>query len=137
MLAISLNEFPCMNPVWQVDTIHTLVQCVFNKHACLFQIRITEALYARKDIIACSPTGLRKTLTFFILIPMKKVDGKERTSIIVTPLNPLDRQVKADMKNSELTTIAVSRLSTGRSTPSGPGQPWFLTKFFKYIYIDQ
>ena len=49
-----------------------------------------------------------KTLTFFILILMKKADGEERTSIIVTPLNLLGRQMEADMKNSEVTTIAVS-----------------------------
>ena len=103
-----MTESPRTNPVWQVDAIHALVQCVFNKHTCLFQIRIAQALYAGKDIIACSPTGSGKTLTFFIPILMKKADGKERTSIIVTPLNLLGRQMEADMKNSEITTIAVS-----------------------------
>ena len=103
-----MTESSHMNPVWQVNAICALVQHVFNKCACLFQIRITQALYAGKDIITCSPTRSGKTIAFFILILMKKADGKERTSIIVTPLNLLGRQMEADMKNSEITTIAVS-----------------------------
>jgi hypothetical protein len=39
---------------------------------------------------------------------MKKVDGEERTSIIVTPLNLLGKQMEDDMKASEITTVAVS-----------------------------
>jgi hypothetical protein len=39
---------------------------------------------------------------------MKKADGEERTSIIVTPLNLLGKQMEDDMKASEITTVAVS-----------------------------
>jgi superfamily II DNA helicase RecQ len=98
-----------LRPVWEVNDIRALVQHAFNKRACLFQIKIAQALYAGKDTIACSLTGSGKTLTFFIPLLMKKADGEERTSIIVTPLNLLGKQMEDDMKASEITTVAVSR----------------------------
>ena len=40
---------------------------------------------------------------------MKKADGEERTSIVVTSLNLLGKPMEDDTRKSEITTIALSR----------------------------
>jgi ATP-dependent helicase YprA (DUF1998 family) len=48
--------------------VRDLVQNRFSKRPCHFQIKVAQALYAGKDVVACAPTGAGKRLTFWIPI---------------------------------------------------------------------
>ena len=67
-----LNPIPHSKPrKWSVTKIRNLVQAKFNKQACWFQIKVaTVALYAGKDVVACTATGAGKTLSFWIPLLM-------------------------------------------------------------------
>ena len=34
-----------------------MCEILFNKRPCYFQIKVAQALYAGKDVVACAPTG--------------------------------------------------------------------------------
>ena len=70
-----------------------LVQNRFRKRPCYFQIKVAQALYAEKDVVACAPIGAGKTLTFWIPILMALEEGKDKMSIVVTPLNLLGVEI--------------------------------------------
>ena len=74
---------------WSTQDVRDLVQKRFNKRPCYFQIKVAQALYAGKDVVACAPTGAGKTLTvtFWIPILMALEEGEDKMSIFVTPLN--------------------------------------------------
>ena len=65
-------------------------------------------MYAGKDVVACAPTGAGKTLTFWIPILMAPEDGKDKMSIVVTPLNLLRKQNKEALDKAGIKGIAVS-----------------------------
>jgi len=47
---------------WSITSIRELVQDKFGKRPCYFQIQVAQSLYARKDVVACAPTTIQKTL---------------------------------------------------------------------------
>jgi hypothetical protein len=63
---------------WTVKEIHNLVTAKLGKCPCWFQIKITLALHAKKDVVAVAATGARKTLLFWIVLLMTLEDGKDR-----------------------------------------------------------
>src|ERR1700678_2586420 len=69
---------------WSTQDVQDLVQKRFNKRPCYFQIKVAQALYAEKDVVACAPTGAGKTLTFWIPILMALEEGEDKMSIVVT-----------------------------------------------------
>ena len=83
-----------------------LVQNRFRKRPCYFQIKVAQALYAGKDVVACAPTGAGKTLTFWIPILMAPEDGKDKMSIVMTPLNLLRKQNKEALDKAGIKGIA-------------------------------
>ena len=94
---------------WLTQDVRDFVQNRFKKRPCYFQIKVAQALYAGKDVIACAPTGAGKTLTFWIPILMALEDGEDKMSIVVTPLNLLGKQNKEALDAAGINGIAVSR----------------------------
>ncbi|KAF8155084.1 hypothetical protein BJ912DRAFT_1013672, partial [Pholiota molesta] len=72
--------------------IRDLTQAKFGKRACWYQVKTALALYEGKHVIGCAPTGAGKTLSFWIPLLMALEDGKDKMSIVVTPLNLLGKQ---------------------------------------------
>ena len=54
----------------------------FSKRACWYQVRTALALYEKKDVIGCAPTGAGKTLSFWIPLLMALEDGEDKMSIV-------------------------------------------------------
>jgi ATP-dependent helicase YprA (DUF1998 family) len=92
-----------------MQDVRNLVQDRFRKRPCYFQIKVAQALYAGKDVVACAPTGAGKTLTFWIPILMALEEGKDKMSIVVTPLNLLGKQNKEALDEAGIKGVAVSR----------------------------
>jgi superfamily II DNA/RNA helicase len=61
---------------WTIKNVQDLVQDKFGKRPCYFPIKVAQALYAGKDVVACAPTGAGKTLTFWIPMLMALKEGK-------------------------------------------------------------
>ncbi|KAF9003897.1 P-loop containing nucleoside triphosphate hydrolase protein [Cyathus striatus] len=87
-----MEDNPRSTRKWTIPEIRRLVQSKFNKRACWMQLKIAMALYAGKDVIGCAATGSGKTLSFWIPLLMALVDGLDKMSIVVTPLNLLGKQ---------------------------------------------
>ncbi|KAF9514549.1 hypothetical protein BS47DRAFT_1294951 [Hydnum rufescens UP504] len=60
---------------------------------CLFQLRATDAQLNRRDLVVTSPTGSGKTLIFWLPL----LFNNNGTIIIITPLNILGAQQRADL----------------------------------------
>lgn len=56
------------------------------------QVKIALALYAGKDVIRCAATGSGKTLSFWIPLLMALEDRMDKMTMVVTPLNLLNKQ---------------------------------------------
>jgi len=102
-------EMASTKRTWSTKDVRDLVQNMFGKRPCYFQIKVAQALYAGKDVVACAPTGAGKTLTFWIPILMALEEGKDKMSIVVTPLNLLGKQNKEALDKAGIKAIAVSR----------------------------
>jgi superfamily II DNA/RNA helicase len=80
-LHLPLNEMlPCqLHDIshWTDEKIHELVQGKFSIQACYFQLQVTRAIYEGKDVIACAPTGTRKTLSFWIPTLIANTDKRK------------------------------------------------------------
>ena len=94
---------------WSIKNIRDLVQDKLEKRPCYFQIKVAQAVYAGKDVVACAPTGAGKTLTFWIPILMALEEGKDKMSMVVTPLNLLGKQNKEALDKAGIKGIAISR----------------------------
>ena len=94
---------------WSDQRIRDLVQFKLKKRPCYFQIKVAQALYTGRDVVACAPTGAGKTLTFWIPILMALKEGKDVMSIVVTPLNLLGKQNKEALDKAGIKGIAISR----------------------------
>jgi ATP-dependent helicase YprA (DUF1998 family) len=103
---------------WSIKDIRDLVQSKFGKRACWFQVKVAQALYAGKDVVACASTGAGKTLSFWIplLIMMALEEGQEKMSIVVTPLNLLGQQNKTSLDMAGLPAIAVNKDNANAQT---------------------
>ena len=101
---------------WSTQDVRDLVQNRFGKRPCYFQIKVAQALYAGKDVVACAPTGAGKTLTFWIPILMALEDGEDKMSIVVTPLNLLGKQNKEALDNAGIYGIAISHRNASPQT---------------------
>ncbi|KAF9489805.1 hypothetical protein BDN71DRAFT_1401089, partial [Pleurotus eryngii] len=65
----------------------------FNKQPCMFQIQVATSVYCQqKDVVACAPTGARKTLSFWMPLIMVQADGLKVVMIVVMQLNLLGKQ---------------------------------------------
>jgi superfamily II DNA helicase RecQ len=95
--------------IWSTQDVRDLVQNKFRKRACYFQIKVAQALYTGKDVVACAPTGAGKTLTFWIPILMALEEGKSKMSIVVTPLNLPGKQNKEALDKAGINGVAISR----------------------------
>src|ERR1700694_5870476 len=91
--------------IWSIEAVRDLVQHRFGKKPCYFQIKVAQALYAGKDVVACATTGAGKTLTFWIPILMALEEGKNKMSIVVTPLNLLGEQNKTTLDEAGIKGI--------------------------------
>ena len=101
---------------WLIKDIRDLVQSKFGKRACWFQVKVAQALYAAKDVVACAPTGAGKTLSFWIPLLMALEEGQEKMSIVVTPLNLLGQQNKTSLDKAGLPAIAVNKDNANAQT---------------------
>ena len=82
--------------VWTTEEIRDTTFKRFNKRPCLFQIQVAKTIYcARKDVVACAPTGSGKTLSFWMPLVMAQADGLRLTMIVVTPLNLLAQRLRS------------------------------------------
>ena len=113
-----LNPIPNSKPwEWSVKEIWDLVQAKFNKQACWFQVKVAMALYAGKDVVACAPTGARKTLSFWIPLLMAIEDGHvDKMMVVVTLLNLLGKQNVNSLANVGISAIAIDRTNAGVNT---------------------
>ena len=93
---------------WAIQEIQDLVQHLFNKRPCWFQIKVALALHAGKDVVACASTGAGKTLSFWIPLLMTLEEGKDKITFVVTPLNLLGKQNVDKLTKVGLSAIAVS-----------------------------
>jgi superfamily II DNA helicase RecQ len=93
---------------WTIAEIRSVVEVRFNKRPCWLQIKIALALYAGNDVVACAATGAGKTLSFWIPLLMALEDGRDKMSIVVTPLNLLGKQNVKELEKAGLAAIAVS-----------------------------
>ncbi|KAF9496577.1 hypothetical protein BDN71DRAFT_1389254, partial [Pleurotus eryngii] len=76
---------------------------------CLFQIQVAMAIYCDwKDVVACTPTGSGKTLSFWIPLIMVQADGLKKLMIVVTPLNLLGQQNVDDLALVHIQAIAIN-----------------------------
>ena len=88
-----------------VEDIRKETQRRLGRYPCLWQARATqEILRGEKDVICVSPTGSGKTLTFWMPLLFRE-DGIQ---IVVTPLNILGTQNKAELASYGISAIAVS-----------------------------
>ena len=103
---------------WTVKEIRDLVMAKLGKRPCWLQIKITLALYAKKDVVAVAATGAGKTLSFWIALLMALEEGQDKMIFVVTPLNLLGKQnVEAlDSDRAELSAIAVSSENANPAT---------------------
>ena len=70
----------------------------------------------KKDVVGCAPTGAGKTLSFWIPLLMALEDGKDKMSIVVTPLNLLGKQNEKVLHDAGLPAIAVSKENATNKT---------------------
>ncbi|EMD35389.1 hypothetical protein CERSUDRAFT_21069, partial [Gelatoporia subvermispora B] len=76
-----------------IQRIRSLVQQKFGQHPCLFQIKIAQSLYEkRNDVVAIAATGAGKTLSFWMPLLMALEDNQDKMIFVVTPLNILGKQ---------------------------------------------
>ncbi|KAF8220596.1 hypothetical protein L208DRAFT_1071779, partial [Tricholoma matsutake] len=94
---------------WTIKEICDLVERKLRKRPCWFQIKIALAIYEKKDIIRTAATSSGKTLSFWIALLMVLEDGKDKTEVIVTPLNILGKQTIQDLGATDVNAIAVSK----------------------------
>lgn len=93
---------------WPIERIRQLVLAKFKKRACLFQIRIAQALREKKkDVVAIAATGSGKTLSFWIPLLMALEDGEDKMIIVVTPLNILGKQNVTLLAAAGISGIAI------------------------------
>jgi hypothetical protein len=58
LLFLQMNPAASSNSRYEWSTIkYRPYTYKFGKQPCWFQIKVAEALYARKDVIGCTPTG--------------------------------------------------------------------------------
>ncbi|KZP11576.1 P-loop containing nucleoside triphosphate hydrolase protein [Athelia psychrophila] len=107
--------------VWTEDNIRELVSKHFGKRACWFQIRVALALHAGNDVVGKAPTGMGKTLSFFIALLMALAENPESNAriIIVTPLNLLGKQNVEMLEAADLKAMAISAENDDDSTFEG------------------
>jgi superfamily II DNA/RNA helicase len=104
---------------WSVQQIRDLVQSVFRKRPCWYQVKAALALYSGKDldVIGCAPTGAGKTLSFWIPLLMALDEGRDVMTIVVTPLNLLGKQNHEEvLMKAGLSAIAVSKQNSNTRT---------------------
>lgn len=77
---------------------------VFGHRACLWQCLAGESILKARDTIIEVPTGMGKTLAFFIP-PLFRPQG---TQIIVTALNVLGKQNEGALKKAGISAISIS-----------------------------
>lgn len=93
---------------WSIARIRRLVYTKFKKRACLFQIKIAQALRERKkDVVAIAATGSGKTLSFWIPLLMALEDGEDKMIIVMTPLNILGKQNVDLLAKAGMSGIAI------------------------------
>ncbi|OCH92647.1 P-loop containing nucleoside triphosphate hydrolase protein, partial [Obba rivulosa] len=77
-----------------LDEIRQKTQRAFGRLPCLWQAKVTrDILKGDKDVICVAPTGLGKTLTFWMPL-LFRPDGIQ---IVVTPLNILGTQNQTEL----------------------------------------
>jgi superfamily II DNA/RNA helicase len=97
-------------PEWTAKRIRELVQDRFDKRACWYQIKVAISLHAGKDVVGVAPTGMGKTLSFWIplLMALEESTSKDKLAIVITPLNLLGKQNSKVLANAGLPSIAVT-----------------------------
>ncbi|KAL6307300.1 P-loop containing nucleoside triphosphate hydrolase protein [Sparassis latifolia] len=95
---------------WSIKRIRDLVKLKFGKRACLFQVRIAQALREREnDVVSVAATGFGKTLSFWIPLLMALEDGEDKIIIIVTLPNLLGKQNVDMLRRANISGIAIDR----------------------------
>jgi superfamily II DNA/RNA helicase len=94
-----------------------LVNNIFKKQPCLFQLDIACALLSGKDVINAAATGLGKTLSFWIaLLHWKKhctLEELNKCIIVVTPLTVLSKQNDHILHKAGLKSVAINKDTLG------------------------
>ncbi|EPQ54869.1 P-loop containing nucleoside triphosphate hydrolase protein [Gloeophyllum trabeum ATCC 11539] len=93
---------------WSIKKIRDLTEQKFRKRACLFQVKVAQAIRERrKDVVAVAATGFGKTLAFWTPLLMAMADGEDRCIIVVSPLNLLGRQNVQLLEDAGLKGVAI------------------------------
>jgi ATP-dependent helicase YprA (DUF1998 family) len=98
---------PGLSRKWSVNDVRQLVSRVFGKRPCWLQVQAALAVYGGNDVVVCAATGFGKTLTFWIPLLMALEEGRDKVSIVVTPLNLLGKQNVESLKNAGIRAVAV------------------------------
>lgn len=104
MAARSTPDSSASYVVPTISDIRKKVQDVFGHRACLWQCLAGESVLKASDTVIEVPTGMGKTLAFFIP-PLFRPRG---TQIIVTALNVLGRQNEDALKKARISAISIS-----------------------------
>lgn len=87
-----------------LSDIRTRVLDVFGYRACLWQCLAGESVLKGRDTVIEVPTGMGKTLSFFIP-PLFRPQGIQ---VIVTALNVLGKQNEDTLKKAGIRALSVS-----------------------------
>ena len=91
-------------PLPELSAIRDKTQQVFGRRACLWQLKVAEAILKKdKDVVCISGTGSGKTLTFWMLLLFH--DGIQ---VIITPLNILGDQNTEQLSTWGIKAIVIS-----------------------------
>ncbi|KIL55528.1 hypothetical protein M378DRAFT_188664 [Amanita muscaria Koide BX008] len=101
------SAHPTSTRNWTVNDVRELVWRKFGKRACWLQIQAALELYQGKDVVVCAATGFGKTLTFWIPLVMALEEGRDKVSVVVTPLNLLGKQNVEVLEKVGIPAVAV------------------------------
>jgi superfamily II DNA helicase RecQ len=102
---------------WTDEEIRTRCLEVFGLEACLWQIRIAQAILKGNDVIGVAATGAGKTLSFWLALLMTRGNVQAKKCIIVvTPLNVLGQQNEDLMLKAGISAIAISSENNNEAT---------------------
>ncbi|KAF7981237.1 hypothetical protein HWV62_34599 [Athelia sp. TMB] len=103
---------------WNPEKIREAILKHFSKRACWFQIKVAEALYAKKDVVGIAPTGSGKTLSFFggLVMAMEEDPMGGHMVIIASPLSLLSKQNVEMLLAANISAIALTAENNNEQT---------------------
>lgn len=97
------------------SVIEDAVEVNFNIAPCIFQLQCAQAQLDRKDVITIAPTGVGKTLMFWIPLLFNH-DG---IVVLITALNGLGDQNITELQQLGISTVNLTGANATDSTIQG------------------